>query len=399
MESSFKIGRIAGIQVGIHYTWLFAFFLVAWSLAQGFFPANYRGWDEATYWVVGIITSLAMFASVLVHELSHSFVAKARGIEVDSITLFIFGGVSNLRTESEEPQDEFLISVVGPLTSFALAGLFWLADRALNPGNSPLGAALSYLTLINFMLGVFNLIPGFPLDGGRVLRSIVWGVTGSMRRATDVASFVGQGFGFLLIFWGVWQLFGGNFLNGLWTAFIGWFLNNAAEATRRSVVARESLRGVRVATLMNPQPPVAEPRLSVQDFVFEYVLRQGQRAALVAEAGRLLGIASISDAKKVSQEEWATTPIGQIMTPAPLKTITPEAELSDALGLLVEGELNQLPVVRDGRLVGMLSRADVLRFLQLRDELHITGTGIAPGGRSDGRQQAPSRAGSGAPGM
>jgi Zn-dependent protease/predicted transcriptional regulator len=389
MESSFKIGRIAGIQIGIHYTWLFAFFLVAWSLAQGFFPANYPGWTEATYWIVGAVTALLLFVSVLIHELSHSFVAKARGIGVDSITLFIFGGVSNLKTESEESRDEFLISVVGPLTSFALAGLAWLGDRALAPGNSPLGATLSYLAMINLMLGIFNLIPGFPLDGGRVLRSIIWGVTGSMRRATEVASFVGQGFGFLLILWGVSQIFGGSFLNGLWIAFIGWFLNNAAEATRRSVVARESLRGVRVAALMDPEPPIVDPRLNVQDFVFEYVLRRGQRAALLTEDGRLLGIASISDAKKVPQEEWAATPIGRIMTPAPLRTIAPKTELSQALGLLVDGELNQLPVVQDSRLVGMLSRADVLRFLQLRDELRIRGlpgTGTAPNGHAAERE-------------
>lgn len=371
MESSFKLGRIAGIEIGIHYTWLFAFGLVTWSLAEGFFPSNYRGWPTAAYWVVAAITALALFVSVLIHELSHSFVARARGIGVASITLFIFGGVSNLRTDSEEPRDEFLISVVGPLTSFALGGLAWLLERALRPGESPLGAVLSYLTMINVMLGLFNLIPGFPLDGGRVLRSIIWGITRSMRRATDVAAYVGQGVGFLMIFWGVSQLFGGHFLNGLWTAFIGWFLNNAAEATRRSVVAREGLRGVRVATLMDAAPPIASPDLSVQEFVFEHVMRHGRRAVLVVGDGKLLGIVSISDAKHLPQAAWATTPVGRIMTPTPLKTLGPAAELSSALGLLVEGELNQLPVVEDGRLVGILSRSDVLRFLRLRDELHL----------------------------
>jgi Zn-dependent protease/CBS domain-containing protein len=391
MESSFKLGRIAGIQIGIHYTWLLIFALVTWSLAQGYFPDNNPGWAETTYWLVGAVSALALFASVLVHELSHSFMARARGVEVDSITLFIFGGVSNLKSESEEPQDEFLIAVVGPLTSFVLAGVFWAVDRWLVLGNTPFGAMLGYLTMVNVLVGIFNLLPGFPLDGGRVLRSIIWGASGSLRKATRIASAVGQGFGFLLIFWGVWQMFGGAFFNGLWTAFIGWFLNNAAELTRRQQVQREDLQGVSVASLMNREPPIAPPGMSVREFVFEHVLRRGERAALLADSGRLLGIASISDAKKVPQEEWDATPLGRIMTPAPLTTIAPETELSKALELLVGGELNQLPVIRDGMLVGLLSRADVLRFLQLRDELEIQrlpGAAGGPDGRARERELA-----------
>jgi Zn-dependent protease/CBS domain-containing protein len=388
MESSLKIGRIAGIQVGLHYTWLFIFALVTWSLAQGFFPASYRGWTQATYWLVGAVSALALFASVLVHELSHSFVARARGIEVDSITLFIFGGVSNLKAESQAPKDEFLISIVGPLTSFVLAGLFWTAHLVLAPGDSPLGASLDYLTMINVLLGAFNLLPGFPLDGGRVLRSVIWAVSGSQRRSTQVASLVGQGLGFLLMFLGVSQVFAGAFFNGLWTVFIGWFLNNAAEATRRQQVMRETLQGIPVAALMDRDPPIAPPDTSVQDFVFEQVLRRGERAALLVDGGRLLGIASITDVKKVPREAWDSTPLGRIMTPAPLKTVAPETDLSRALELLVDGDHNQLPVVQAGRLVGMLSRADVLRVLQLRDELHIR---QLPGGMSgvDGRSRQP----------
>jgi Zn-dependent protease/predicted transcriptional regulator len=371
MQGSFKLGRIAGIEIQIHYTWLFAFALIAWSLAEGYFPTHNPGFAASTYWLIGIVAALALFGSVLLHELSHSFVALARGQGVQSITLFIFGGVSNLKGESDEPKDEFLVAVVGPLCSFVLAGVAWLLIQLLSPGNSPLGAVLGYLAFINLLLGAFNLVPGFPLDGGRVLRSIIWGVTGSLRRATQIASFVGQGCGFLLIFWGVSQLFAGNFLNGLWIAFIGWFLNNAAESTRQQQVLTENLRGVRVAELMNPTPTVTEPALSVQDFVFEHVIRQGRRALLVADGGRLLGIVSITDAKHVPQESWATTRVEDIMTRVPLKSIPPEADMNGALQLLVEGELNQLPVISDGRVLGLLSRADVLRFLQLRDELGI----------------------------
>jgi Zn-dependent protease/CBS domain-containing protein len=371
IENSFKLGRIADIAIGIHYTWLFAFGLVAWSLAGGFFPANYPGWDPATYWLLGIGCALALFGSVLVHELSHSLVARARGQAVRGITLFIFGGISNLETESEEPRDEFIISIVGPLTSFVLAALFWLALKALSPGNSPLGAALAYLALINLLLGGFNLVPGFPLDGGRVLRSIVWAVSGSLRRATDIASFVGQGVGWLLILWGVSRIFGGDFLGGLWIAFIGWFLNNAAEATRQQQALNENLRGISAARLMNPHPPVASPEMAVQEFVFDRVLRQGERAVLVADGRRLLGIVSITDAKRLPQEAWAGMPVREIMTQVPLKTVSADADLNAALKLLVDGTLNQLPVVDDGQVVGLLSRSDILRFLQLRDELKL----------------------------
>lgn len=371
MKGSFKLGQIAGIEIGVHYTWLFAFGLVAWSLAEGYFPARYRGWGTTAYWIVGIVAALGLFLSVLIHELSHSFMALARGQAVQSITLFIFGGVSSLKEEAAEARDEFLVSVVGPLSSFVLAALFWGAANLMPGRDSPLDAILGYLAFVNLAVGVFNLLPGFPLDGGRVLRSIVWATTGSLRRATQIASIVGQGIGFLMIFWGVSQILGGNFLNGLWIAFIGWFLNNAAEATRQQQVLREDLRGMRVGALMDPEPPVTGPELTVQDFVFEHALRRGQRALLVAEGGRLAGLVSLNDARELPQEAWATTPVGKIMTPTPLKTVSPNDDLNSALQLLVDGAFNQLPVVREGHLVGMLSRSDLLRFLQLRDELDL----------------------------
>ena len=200
VENTFKLGRIAGIEIGIHYTWLFGFVLLAWSLAAGFFPANFPGWGPATYWIIGILAALALFLSVLIHELSHSFVARARGQGVHSITLFLFGGISNLEADSRNAKDEFLVSVVGPLTSFVLAVAFWALLRAAGPANRPLAATLVYLVFVNALLGAFNLLPGFPLDGGRVLRSIIWAFTGNGRKATEIASYAGQGFGFLLIF-------------------------------------------------------------------------------------------------------------------------------------------------------------------------------------------------------
>jgi Zn-dependent protease/CBS domain-containing protein len=371
VESSFKLGRIAGIEIGIHYTWLFAFFLISWSLAEGYFPNMHPGWGSGTYWVLGVLAALLLFASVLVHELSHSFMALSRGQGVHGITLFIFGGVSTLKADAEKASDEFLVAIVGPLTSLGLAALFWGLNLALAPDESPFGALLSYLAFINFALGLFNLLPGFPLDGGRVLRSVVWAASGSMTHATRVASFVGQGIGFLMILFGLFQLLAGQFLNGLWIAFIGWFLNGAAESTRQQQALREELRGVTVGELMHRRPPVVPPDRSVESFVYDQVLREGQRAVVVAEGSRLLGLVSVTDAQKAPRERWAETPVAEVMTPTPLKTVSSTAELTEALELLVEGTLNQLPVVDDGLLVGMLSRADLLRFYQLRGSLRL----------------------------
>src|SRR5262245_20240251 len=375
LRGSITLGHVAGIRIAGHYTWLFVFLLVSWSLAAGYFPSNYPGLDPIAYWVAGAVSSLLLFASVLIHELGHSLVAIRRGVPVRSITLFIFGGVSSLEQEPSSAGDEFLIAVAGPLTSFVLAGLFWGLSQ-LAPAISLPGAVLSYTAMLNLILGVFNLLPGFPLDGGRVLRAIVWGVTGSLHRATQIASYVGQGIGFLLIFVGLAQVLAGGFLNGLWTAFIGWFLNGAAEQTRQAQEMRESLAGVRVQTLMDPQPLIAPPSMSLEEFVDDYVIRRGRRALPVSEDGRLLGLVSITDAREVPRAAWPATSVERVMTPVPLKTVTPETGLDQALDLLAEGDFHQLPVVDGaGHLVGMLSRADVLRYLRYRD------LSRAPGGR------------------
>lgn len=284
--------------------------------------------------------------------------------------------------EAERALDEFLIAVVGPVSSFVLAGVFWLVGRLAPLDGTPLGSFVSYLASVNLILGVFNLAPGFPLDGGRVLRSIVSASTGSLRRATQVASYVGQGFGFVLIFWGVARLLSGDVFGGLWTAFIGWFLNSGAESTRQQQALTEDLRRVEVAQVMDPQPTMAEPSMTVHDFVYDYVIRRGERALLVAEAGQLLGIVTITDAKRVPRELWAATPVRRIMTSVPLRTVTLEADLASALQLMVEHTLNQVPVVQAGRVVGLLKRADMLRFLQLRDELHLEGGGRASTART-----------------
>jgi len=373
VESSFTVARIRGIPIGVHYTWAIAVVMITWSLAAGYFPQEYPGWLPRDYWFVGAAAALLLFISVLFHELCHSFVAQARGLAVKSITLFIFGGVSNIAQESEDPRDEFLIAVVGPLSSLALAGLFWLGVLAIPNDTSPLGALLFYLTTVNLMLAIFNILPGFPLDGGRVLRAILWGSTGSMVRGTTVATVVGQVVAFLFIGYGIWQIFiERDFLSGVWIGFIGWFLNSAAEATRRQVQVQEGFRGITVESVMTPDPPVVSPALPVRALVDEYVLRRGLRALPVAQDGRIVGLVSLSDVKHLPEPEWSGNSVGAIMTRPPLRTIGPEAPVARALERLVEDDVNQLLVVdKDGTLLGMLTRRDVMRFLQMRGELRM----------------------------
>jgi Zn-dependent protease len=270
-QASFSLGRIFGIEVRIHATWLLAFIFVTWGLANGYFRFVAPRQGLGTPLLLGGISALLLFASVLVHEFSHSLVARARGFQVRDITLFIFGGVSNIAGESRSAGDEFWISVVGPLTSFALAGAFWLAGMALGrtPGFGLLfgsargfgtlsapAAIVSYLAIVNLVLGVFNLIPAFPLDGGRVFRSILWGITHRYERATAIATLVGQAFGFLLAGLGLVRIFVlGDVVGGVWTIFIGWFLSQAASATRRELHQPDSAGEVRVGQVMDPARP------------------------------------------------------------------------------------------------------------------------------------------------
>jgi Zn-dependent protease/CBS domain-containing protein len=371
MESSFTIARIRGIPIGVHYTWAFAVLLITWSLAAGYFPASYPGWSRPLYFLVGAAAAVLLFVSVLLHELCHSIVAQARGLKVHSITLFIFGGVSNIAQESEDPQDEFLIAVVGPLSSLALAGVFWLAGMALPNDLSPTSALVTYLAMVNLMLAIFNILPGFPLDGGRVLRAILWGATGSVVRGTTIASVVGQVVAFVFIGYGFLQIFDGNFLNGLWIAFIGWFLNSAAESTRRQVQMQEGFKGVQVGAVMTADPPFVRPNLTVRELVDEYILRRGLRAIPVALDGRIVGLVSLTDVQKLPEVEWSGSSVGAIMTKEPLRSVGPDTPVTKALEMLVELDVNQVLVVdTDGSLLGVLSRGDVMRFLQLQSELH-----------------------------
>jgi Zn-dependent protease/CBS domain-containing protein len=369
MDGSFQVMRLAGIPVRLHYTWLLAVGLVAWSLASGFFPGRYPGWEPLQYWAVGAAAAVLLFVSVLVHELSHAVVARARGFGVRGITLFVFGGVAEVEGEAERPLDEFLIAIVGPITSFAIAGLAWLLAGAIPDRTGMAHAIAYYLAFGNLILGAFNLVPGFPLDGGRVLRAIVWALSGSLRTATNIASYTGQAIALGLVAVGVWSMVNGDLYGGLWTAAIGWFLNGAAEQTRRGVAAQQSFRGVRVADLMTPDPPFLAPDTPLDAFVHEHVIRRARRALPVADGSKLVGIVSVADAQKVPADAWPATPISAVMTGSDLAVVSPADPASKALEAMAARELHQLLVVDRGVLVGLITRAGLLQYLALREQL------------------------------
>ncbi|MFH1032627.1 MAG: site-2 protease family protein [Chloroflexota bacterium] len=369
MRNSIRLFRIAGIDIGIHYTWIFLFILVTWSLAAGFLPQGYPGWSQTVYWVTGAIASLLLFLSILLHELAHSLVARARGMSVNSITLFIFGGVSNLEDEPTKPRTEFVMAIVGPLTSLILGGILWGVLQVIQTRQSPLGATLLYLSQINLILAAFNLLPGFPLDGGRVLRSILWGSTGNLVKATNIAGVVGIVFGWGLIGFGVFQLLGGNFLGGIWFAIIGWFLSNAADSSRRDIAMRQQLAGIQVKDVMNVSQETISPKTPVNDVVWDIFHKRHGRAVPVCDSGRLMGIVTLTDVKGLPTDKWAATSVESIMTRQPLFTVKPEDDLSFAMKLIAQHDVNQVLVLQEGQCAGILSRADIIRHLQLRQEL------------------------------
>lgn len=392
MRTSLYLGSIAGIRIEVNFSWLIIFALMTFSLATLWFPQTVSGQPVALYWITAVVAVLLLFASVLAHELAHSIVAKSRGMPVKSITLFIFGGVSNIEREPQSPGAEFQMAFVGPLTSLIIGGVsLGLALILANITGVPplLTSLVGYLGWINLALGVFNLIPGFPMDGGRVLRSMIWKATGSLQRATQWAANIGQGIAYLMMLVGVWLFFAGFPLDGLWVGFIGLFLLYAAQSEINQMRLESSVAGVKVGDVMTATP-VVSPYLSAQQFVDEHLLRTGQRAMPVVddvEGGRLLGIVTLRDVRRLPREQWATTPIGQIMTPlAQLKTVDASQPLAEALPLITQAGVNQLPVVRDGRLVGILGLEAIIERMQVRQELGL-GARSAPAARE--RREAP----------
>jgi Zn-dependent protease/CBS domain-containing protein len=384
-----RLGRIAGIEVIADWSLLVIFFLVAFSLANGVFPGWHPDWGAGLAWATALGAAVLFFASVLVHELSHALVGRLGGMQVRRITLFMFGGVAHLEEEPRSWGAELAMAAVGPVTSLVLGLLFLMLagffagpiDVDLeDPGEalaalSPLATLLLWLGPVNLLLAVFNLVPGFPLDGGRMLRAVLWGATGDLRKATRWASSAGQVFAGLLMGAGVLMLFGyripllgGGGLGGLWLMFIGWFLNNAAVMGYRQLVVTQTLEDVPVARVMQTQVARIDPGVSVRKLAEEHMMASGQRVLPVERDGRFLGLVSLSDLQRSEPRAWDRITAQEIMTPAArLACIGPEAQASEALAELGRRGVNQLPVVERGRLVGLVRREDVLKWLALHE--------------------------------
>ena len=371
MRHSWRIGRIFGIDINIDSSWFLIFILFTWILAANYYPQSYPGWGSFLYWIIGIMTSLLIFGSVLIHELAHSVVALKQGEKVRNITLFILGGVAQISEEPKKPLQELLMASVGPISSFGLGVIFFIIALVLKGVSVALYAAASYLALINIVLGIFNLLPGFPMDGGRVLRSIIWQITGNLRKATHIASRTGQAIAFLLIVLGGIQVLRG-FLSGLWLIFIGWFLHTAAVRGYRRVMVENVLKGVKAEDLMTKNYTSVGHDLSIQDLVDNFILKEKERVFLVLEGEDVRGIVCLEDVKATPREKWAEKKVGDIMTPREkLMFVSPAADGTKILDNLTAHDIHQVPVLEQGRIVGIICRTDVLRFIQLRSELGV----------------------------
>lgn len=374
MKAQIRLFKIFGIQIGLHYSWLLIALLVVLSLAGQFQATNPR-WGATVIWSMAALTALLFFAAIVVHELSHAAIAKARGLPVASITLFALGGVAQIEKEASDAKTEFWMGIAGPITSAVIGftclgiavGIGWTPAR---DHQSPWGAMLGWLGVINVALAIFNMIPGFPLDGGRVLRAVIWWITGNASRATRVATGIGQLVAFGFIIYGLLRFFSGAGFAGLWLTFIGWFLLDAARSSYLQFETMEKLRGLRVRNVMASDWPVIDSGTSLQAFVDDHLLRSGKRCFVVEENDRVLGIITPHEVKNVDREQWPQRTVQDAMIPlTKLHAVKPATSLTDALKIMASEDINQLPVMSNNHLEGIVSRSHILRLLQTRFEL------------------------------
>jgi len=395
MRKGFQIGKLFGIKIRVDWSWLLIFLLVTWNMSTAFGDLH-GDWSNLLRWGLAVVAALLFFASVLAHEMAHSLIAKAQGVPVSSITLFLFGGVSNIQEEPSSPAGEFWMALLGPVTSLVIGGILTFGvvtatglqmSSATNAMQSleqlgPISTMFMWLGSINITLGIFNLIPGFPLDGGRVLRSILWSIIGDLRRATRWASYVGQGIAWLMIFGGISMTFGASIRffgsgvsSGLWLIFIGWFLNSASSKSYRRVVIQDILDDVQVTQMMRTNPPTVAPDTSVSTLINEHIMKSDDHAFPVLEDRALIGLVTLDDVRAVSHNKCESTSVRQIMTPADqLSTLNVDDKAGDAFMSLAQRDVRQLPVLNErSELQGLLRRRDVVKWLQLHSELNLPG--------------------------
>lgn len=368
------IGKAFGISLRLHYSWFFIFVLVTWALAAAYFPTTYPTWNLTLKITAGVITSFLFFASVLVHELMHSIVALRQGIKIQAITLFFLGGVSQMSGEPKTAGDEFRMAAAGPFSSLVLGGIFlgiYYVLHGLSGIPAQFVAAISYyLGLINILLGAFNLIPGFPLDGGRVLRSIIWWRNKNMKSATRIASNIGRVFGFLFILVGVFLVLTGNIFNGIWLGLIGFFLITAAGASYRQIVLQDMLKGHTASEIMTRDCTAVSPDITVEHLINEHILSSGRRCFPVVADGRTEGLVTLENVRSVPNNRRNTTLVKQAMVPlSQMKSVSPDEDLGNILQILTENDINQVPVIWENKVVGMVARDNLINFINTRNEL------------------------------
>ena len=375
MRSQIKLGQIFGIRIGLHYSWFLIALLITFSLYADL-HIKHPDWNTGFILELALVTALLFFVSLLLHELAHSLVARSQGIPVREITLFALGGVSQIEREASTAKDEFWIAIVGPLTSAVIGLVCYGIVHAAQAGpalSAPM-AMLAWLAYINLALAVFNLIPGYPMDGGRILRALLWWRSGNLERATRAASRIGQGIAILFIAFGVFEFFMGGSFGGLWIAFIGWFLLQAARETYLELGLKRQLAGVRVADVMTRQCPTVDGSLTIQDFVEHTLLPSGRRCFLVKDPVRgVSGLITPHEIKHIERSLWPITRLDSVMGALDkLHTVAPETPLLDALQVMGSNDLNQLPVVSGGHIEGLISRDRILSYLHTRMELQPT---------------------------
>jgi Zn-dependent protease/predicted transcriptional regulator len=374
MRSHIKLGRIFGVEIGLHYSWVLIAGLIAFTLAAQF-QLLHPGWPRGAIWAAAVLTAILFFLALIAHELAHALVALSRGLPVRSITLFALGGVAQIEKEAPDAKTEFWMAIVGPIASAAigvgcLAGAWALGWPLFDTPATPALSILVWLGYINIVLALFNMIPGFPLDGGRVFHAIVWWVTGNAARSLRIATQVGRGVAFLFIAFGIGNfLIGGGFA-GLWLAIIGWFLLEAAGSTYAQARVAEMLRGLRVRDLMIRDCPSVELRANLLSFIEDDLLRTGRQCFLVMDDGRVAGLIGPRDVKEIPRPQWIYRTVADVMRPLDqLHVIDPDMPVTDALETMGRENVSQLPVASGGRVEGVISRAGVLGFIETRHEL------------------------------
>jgi Zn-dependent protease/predicted transcriptional regulator len=376
VQPSLRLGRVSGIEIGIHYTWLLIAVLITGSF-MGYFSSTYGHWPARTTWSAAIVISVLFFASIVLHEMAHALVAKAYGMQVRTITLFALGGVAHIEKRAATAAAEFWMGLAGPVMSAAVGLLCgwlgsWLGASDRGIGFTPLAAVLLSLSSLNLMLAMFNLIPGFPLDGGRILRATIWRLTGDENRATRIASRAGQGVALGLFGLGLWEFLGAGSLSGLWLGLLGWFLLDAATASYVQAELLTGFRGMRVSDLMSNDCMTVPGDLSLKRFADEYVLKTGRRCYAVEDRGRTIGLIMSADLAKVEKSRWTDIPVMHVAHPlGEVRSVSPDTPVAEALQTMGQEDLNQLAVVEAGRMEGMLSRGHILRALQTRSELSM----------------------------